>query len=183
MRQKLGITQTELAKLAGVSQSIITKIERGKIEPSYSIASKIFMVLEEQLAKEIKKDDPVKDMIESTVNLLQKGKLDEAEELVARLERLAPSNPKTQELKEATQEKRFETTAKEMIRLDSIAELAMSVDKITQMALSPEEGFIVSRINGIWDVQSIIKIAPFGETDSFKIFKKFLDEGIIRFAK
>jgi len=51
MRQKLGLTQIDLAKLAKVSQSIITKIERGKIEPSYSIASKIFMVLEEQLAK------------------------------------------------------------------------------------------------------------------------------------
>jgi len=50
MRQKLGLTQTQLAKLADVSQSLITKIERGAIEPSYSIARKIFTVLEEQLA-------------------------------------------------------------------------------------------------------------------------------------
>ena len=50
MRQKLGITQTELAKLAGVSQSIITKIEKGKIEPSYSIARKILTILEQELA-------------------------------------------------------------------------------------------------------------------------------------
>ena len=50
MRQKLGITQTELAKLAGVSQSIITKIEKGKIEPSYSIARKILSTLEQELA-------------------------------------------------------------------------------------------------------------------------------------
>ena len=41
MRQKLGLTQTQLAKLAGVSQSMITKIERGTIEPSYLIAKKI----------------------------------------------------------------------------------------------------------------------------------------------
>ncbi len=50
MRQKLGLTQTQLAKLANVSQSIITKIERGTIEPSYSIAKRLFEVMEEQLA-------------------------------------------------------------------------------------------------------------------------------------
>ena len=50
MRQKLGLTQIQLARLAGVSQSLITKIERGTIEPSYSITRRIFTVLEEQLA-------------------------------------------------------------------------------------------------------------------------------------
>jgi len=50
MRQKLGITQAELAKLSGVSQSIITKIENAKIEPSYSIARKILTTLEQEIA-------------------------------------------------------------------------------------------------------------------------------------
>lgn len=50
MRQKLGLTQTQLAKLAGVSQSLITKVERGNIEPSYSIARRVFTILEEELA-------------------------------------------------------------------------------------------------------------------------------------
>ena len=48
MRRNLELTQTELAKLSGVSQSLIAKIERGNIEPSYTIARKIFAVLEER---------------------------------------------------------------------------------------------------------------------------------------
>ena len=54
MRQKLGLTQIQLAKLVGVSQSLITKIERGKLEPSYLIAKKIFTLLEEKLAEDQK---------------------------------------------------------------------------------------------------------------------------------
>lgn len=54
MRLQLGLTQIQLAKLANVSQSLIAKVERERIEPSYSIAKKIFTVLEEQLAKKQK---------------------------------------------------------------------------------------------------------------------------------
>ena len=49
IRQKLGLTQSQLAKLADVSQSLITKVERGQIEPSYPIAKKIFETLDDQL--------------------------------------------------------------------------------------------------------------------------------------
>lgn len=46
-RVKLGLTQTELAKTAGVSQSIIAKIEKGKVDTSYSNLKKIFDCIEE----------------------------------------------------------------------------------------------------------------------------------------
>ncbi len=36
IRKNLGLSQTELAKLAGVSQSLIAKIESGRIDPAYS---------------------------------------------------------------------------------------------------------------------------------------------------
>ena len=45
MRKKLGITQSELAKKATVSQSLIAKIESGKIDPSYTNAKKVFETL------------------------------------------------------------------------------------------------------------------------------------------
>lgn len=45
-RRVLGLRQRELAKLAGVSQSLIAKLESGKIDPSYTKAKAIFDVLE-----------------------------------------------------------------------------------------------------------------------------------------
>ena len=53
-RQALGIKQKQLAKDAEVSQSLIAKIESSKAEPSYTIAKRIFRVLESYASKEKK---------------------------------------------------------------------------------------------------------------------------------
>ncbi|MCB1043354.1 MAG: DUF4388 domain-containing protein [Acidobacteria bacterium] len=127
------------------------------------------------------KQDPIAAMLTTTKNLIDRGQTEQAEEMLSRLTKMAPQNPQTKNLEDALREKQFETTAKAMIRLEAVPELSMSVDAITRLPLSPEEGFVVSRVNGIWDVQSIIKIAPFDETVSLKIFKKFLDDGVVRF--
>lgn len=54
-RQKLGLKQNELASLSSVSQSLIAKLEKGKLVPSYSIAVKIFEILDSQEHKDEKK--------------------------------------------------------------------------------------------------------------------------------
>jgi predicted transcriptional regulator len=45
-RRELGLTQSKLAILAGVSQSIIAKIESGSVDPSYSVVARIMAALE-----------------------------------------------------------------------------------------------------------------------------------------
>ena len=47
IRKKLGLTQVELAKKAGVSQSLIAKIEAGLLDPGYSKTKYIFDALEQ----------------------------------------------------------------------------------------------------------------------------------------
>ena len=46
IRKKNNITQNKLAKTSGVSQSLIAKIEAGKLDPTYSNAKKIFKALD-----------------------------------------------------------------------------------------------------------------------------------------
>ena len=50
-RRTLGLKQTDLAKLAGVSQSLIAKLESGKIDSSYTKVKMIFDVLDRLGAK------------------------------------------------------------------------------------------------------------------------------------
>ncbi|TLZ51722.1 MAG: CBS domain-containing protein [Methanobacteriota archaeon] len=54
LRRALGLSQTELASLTGVSQSAIAKIERGQTSPSYQIAKKIL----DRLDAERKRNEP-----------------------------------------------------------------------------------------------------------------------------
>jgi predicted transcriptional regulator len=54
-RRALGLTQSQLANLSGVSQSYIAKLEAKKIEPSYNKVRAIFEALEKiEEKKEIK---------------------------------------------------------------------------------------------------------------------------------
>ncbi len=48
LRRQLGLTQQELAKMAGVSQSLIAKIERGLVQPSYTNVKKLMESLESE---------------------------------------------------------------------------------------------------------------------------------------
>jgi len=46
-RKRLGITQKELAELVGVSQSLIAKLESGRLDPKLSLLKRVLKTLEE----------------------------------------------------------------------------------------------------------------------------------------
>jgi predicted transcriptional regulator len=48
LRTERGLSQTELANLAGISQAHIAKIESGKVDPRLSTVNKILLVLSEK---------------------------------------------------------------------------------------------------------------------------------------
>ena len=59
IRVQLGITQSELARAAGVSQSLIAKLESGLVDPSFSTMKAISEALRSQIRIEGKKASEV----------------------------------------------------------------------------------------------------------------------------
>lgn len=51
LRKSVGLTQAQLSKMTGVSQSAIAKIERGQMTPSYELARSLFETLRRQIEK------------------------------------------------------------------------------------------------------------------------------------
>ena len=69
------------------------------------------------------------------------------------------------------------------VKPTAVPELAMPLADVTAQPLSPKEGFVLSRINGQWDVKAIMKVSPMKELDVLMIFQTFLKAGVIKWKK
>jgi len=63
----------------------------------------------------------------------------------------------------------------------SIPVLGKPMEQLMDFPFTPSEAFIVSRINGTWDVRSIGRISPFPEAEVTRIFHKLHKSGVITF--
>jgi hypothetical protein len=91
-----------------------------------------------------------------------------------------PNNPEAQALL-PTAEQKFVKHVYESggISPRSVPELRVSPSDLTNEQIDPQEGFVLSRINGSWDIQSILSICPFREADCLRMIKKLMERGVI----
>lgn len=91
-----------------------------------------------------------------------------------------PNNPEAQSLLPQAEEKYvkrvYETGG---LSPRSVPRLLISPPEMTNQPIDPQEGFVLSRINGSWDVQAILSICPFREADCLRMIRKLMDRGII----
>lgn len=66
------------------------------------------------------------------------------------------------------------------VRLDAVPQLNVDLNNITALDISPQEGFILTRITGQYDLKSILKISPMQQLDGLLVFWRLLKEGHIR---
>jgi len=65
------------------------------------------------------------------------------------------------------------------IKPDAVPVIATSLDDLSNMSLSPVEGFVLSRINGSSNIGSIVTISPLSELDSLLVFWQLARDGHI----
>lgn len=63
--------------------------------------------------------------------------------------------------------------------LDGVPRVKIPLAAIGNLDLDPQEGFVLSRVNGDWDIDSITKICPMSAQEVLIIFKRLVDEGIV----
>jgi serine/threonine protein kinase len=62
---------------------------------------------------------------------------------------------------------------------EGVPVVRIPLEELEQLSITPQEGFVLSRISGDWDIRSILKICPLGELEVLKIIKGLLDKRII----
>lgn len=73
-----------------------------------------------------------------------------------------------------------EKYVKSVLPLDAVLELNVTMDKLSTFSLSPKEGFLTTRINGIYTVSQLTKISPMPESEALASIKKLLDLKIVK---
>jgi hypothetical protein len=81
----------------------------------------------------------------------------------------------------AEAEKKFIDRVYAEISPSGVPKVLVQLEDLANKEIGSQEGFVLSRINGVWDIQSILSICPFREADSLSLIKKLWDNGIIGF--
>ena len=91
-----------------------------------------------------------------------------------------PNNPEAQSLLPTAEEKFVKHVyATSGLSPRSVPKLLVSPSELTNQQIDPQEGFVLSRINGSWDIQSILSICPFREADCLRMIRKLIERGIV----
>jgi Domain of unknown function (DUF4388) len=92
-----------------------------------------------------------------------------------------PKSDEAQRLRDEAEKKFIAEIYKNGLSARAVPKLTASLEQLEHERLGPQEGFVLSRINGELDVGSIITVCPFREADSLRMIKKLMDAGIIGF--
>jgi len=176
------VLETRSSEFA-VSSTVSTLVRQGALRITLSRSEETPVVTPTAptpaVRAEFNEDDEIQSLLTGAQNALRSRDYEKTQRLLRAAQNLDPNHPKVR-----TAIKGAETVILGELRnqglMDSkVPRVSKSLDEITQMNFSPNEGFILSRINGQWDIGSLIKISPIRETDAMLIFHKLWRDGII----
>jgi len=166
-----------------VSSTVSALVRHGFARLVDPTTQKLKKLTEEQLVSlppaEFNEDDEILSLLNGAQRALRSRDFEKTQRLLRAAQNLDPNHAKIR-----TAIKGAETVILGELRNQGLIEtkvpkVAKALEEITQMNFSPNEGFILSRINGQWDIGSLIKISPIRETDAMLIFHKLWRDGII----
>lgn len=111
---------------------------------------------------------------------LKEGKADQAITIIQTILDLEPKNGEAQSLLTEAEGKFIKQVYVSKFARTAVPRIIVAPESLTE-GIGSQEGFMLSRINGDWDIASILSICPFREADSLRMIVTLLDKGIIAF--
>jgi hypothetical protein len=118
-------------------------------------------------------------LMDAAKELLKSGDAEGALVILERLRAGTAKSPEVNALIQVAEEHFIERAYRHYLPAKKIPVLRKPLEALVNQDLSPEEVFLVSRVNGSWDLRSIISISPLREVDALRAFKKLRERGII----
>jgi hypothetical protein len=118
-------------------------------------------------------------LISAAKELLERGDGEGALMVLDKAATVGGRNPEVHALKQVAEEQFIERAYRHYLPAHKIPVLKKRLESLVGADLSPEEVFLVSRVNGTWDLKSIISISPLREVDALRAFKKLRERGVV----
>jgi hypothetical protein len=112
--------------------------------------------------------------------VLQKGDFEGALRYMRAARALDPDNRKVAGEAEKIEQQIRGAVEKSGVSPTAIPVLARTMEELTQLKISPQEGFLLTRLNGSYDLQSIVKISSMNPLDAQLAVWKLLKAGHIK---
>jgi hypothetical protein len=110
---------------------------------------------------------------------LKEGRFDAALEAYERVLALDGVNQAAKKGLLAVAEARQRARTAKKIPLEKVPVQRLTAMALAQQRFDPQEGFVLSRINGQWDVRSLLKLCPMPEDEALTILSRLLDRQVI----
>ncbi|HEX2121891.1 MAG TPA: DUF4388 domain-containing protein, partial [Thermoanaerobaculia bacterium] len=128
---------------------------------------------------EFNEDDEIASLLSAAQSALKAHDFEKTQRLLRAAQNLDPNHAKVRSAIKGAETVILGDLRSQGVMDSKVPKVSRALEEITQMNFSPNEGFILSRINGQWDIGSLIKISPIRETDAMLIFHKLWKDGII----
>jgi tetratricopeptide (TPR) repeat protein len=124
-------------------------------------------------------DDDSNDLVGGALALYRVGKLEEAKERLEQAAQLEEDRLDIQGYLELVRGQLVKRYEKEIGDRGRVVQLAVASDELVQRELGPEEGFLLSQIDGSLTVDEILSLSTFGHFRTIEMLARLLRDGII----
>ena len=113
---------------------------------------------------------------------LEDGNLEEALRHLRAALVLEPRNSKLKEALARGEDQIRQEIHSDGLNLDSVPILERNLEQLTDLQLSPEQGFLLTRIDGSLTIKSLLRLSPLDRLDAELVFYRLVQEGHVRLS-
>ena len=113
-------------------------------------------------------------------NALRSGDLESAADSLVKAENAPDADGDVKTAISRARIRLEDSLADQGLRSTSVPKLTCGMDELTQLDMTPQEGFLLTRVDGTFDVQSILKMSPMPKLEALMFFWRLKKSGQVK---